>query len=372
MHKLEFCKICLIPNTRPNIFFNKKDICNVCSTKNSINWTKRKKEFLQIVKSAKKMKQSYDCLIPVSGGKDSTWQVMLALKYKLKPLCITWRSPARNKIGEDNLKNLISLGVDHIDFTINPIKERYFILESFKKFGSTLIPMHMAMHGIVVKTAIEKKIPLIIWGENSAEEYGGEEKLKGKFLTNKWRKVYGNTNNTSAFDWIDKKLSKKDMIPYTLPKQEKINKKKIKEIFLSYFFKWDPKKTYLFSKKYGFKPALKPKTGFYKYADIDDEFLVTIHHWLKWHKFGFSRMWDNLAIEIRNKRINKSKAIKKIIEIEKKIPKKEISKFCNYVKIKEKTFYKICEKFRNKDIWYKKKKNWFIKNSIISNWHWVK
>ena len=76
------------------------------------------------------MKRSYDCLIPVSGGKDSTWQVMLALKYKLKPLCITWRSPARNKIGEDNLKNLISLGVDHIDFTINPIKERYFILES--------------------------------------------------------------------------------------------------------------------------------------------------------------------------------------------------------------------------------------------------
>lgn len=372
MNEIKFCKNCLIPNTRPNITLNKNQICDVCVGKKKIDWKKRKKKFLELIKSVKKKKSNYDCLIPVSGGKDSTWQVKQALKYNLKPLCITWRSPARNKIGTQNLNNLINLGVDHIDFSINPKKEKYFILKSFKKYGSTLIPMHMAMHAISVRTAIEKEIPLIIWGENSAEEYGGKENLKGRYMNNKWRKYYGNSHNTSVIDWIDQNLKNEDLHPYKLPKQTEINQKKIKEIFLGYYFKWDPDSTYTFSKRYGFKSATKPKIGLYNFADIDDEFLVTIHHWMKWYKFGFSRMWDNLAIEIRNKRISLNNAIKKINHFEKQKPSKEIKKFCNYVNISSKMFFKICEKFRNKKIWYKKNKNWFLKNSIVSSWNWGK
>ena len=65
-------------------------------------------------------------MIPVSGGKDSTWQVITALKYNLKPLCVTWKTPVRSKIGIQNLENLIKLGVDHYDVTINPDVEKYF------------------------------------------------------------------------------------------------------------------------------------------------------------------------------------------------------------------------------------------------------
>ena len=110
-------------------------------------------------------------------------------------------------------------------------------------------------------SAIEKEIPLIIWGENSAEEYGGQENLKGRYMSNKWRTYYGNSHNTSAIDWIDHNLKIKDLYPYNLPKQTEIKQKKIKEIFLGYYFKCDPDTTYAFSKKYGFKSAAKPKVG---------------------------------------------------------------------------------------------------------------
>ena len=148
--------------------------------KKPINWIKRKKRIYRNSQKSKKKNSVYDCLIPVSGGKDSTWQVITALKYNLNPLCITWRSPSRNVIGQKNLNNLIKLGVDHIDFTINDKVEKYFTLKTFKKFGNPLIPMHMALHAITIRTAIEKKIKLVLWGENSADEYGGLKNLRKK------------------------------------------------------------------------------------------------------------------------------------------------------------------------------------------------
>lgn len=378
MTKLIYCKNCILPNTRPNLYLNKlTNLCSVCVSlknykgKNKINWFKRERQFKLLVKNNSKKNKVYDCIIPVSGGKDSTWQVLTALKYKLRPLCITWKSPARNKIGQKNLENLLSLGVDHIDVTINPKLEKYFILKSFKKFGNPLIPMHMALHALTVRTAIEKKIKLILWGENTADEYGGKKDLKGKFMTNKWRRFYGVNNDTKINFWFDKFLTNKNSFSYKIPSQLEIKKNKIKEVFLGYYFKWDPKKTYKISKKHGFKNLKKPKTGIYNFADIDDEFLITIHHFMKWYKFGFSRVWDNLSIEIRNKRISRENALAVIQKQKNTLPYKEIDKFCNYVGIKRKEFFKICNKFRDKKIWFiNKQNNYELKNFIIKNWKW--
>ena len=354
---LKYCKKCILPNTRPNNPFNEHGICSACLTledKKSIDWGKREEKFKSIVKNVKKLKCKYDCIIPVSGGKDSTWQVIKALEYNLNPLCVTWKTPSRNKLGTDNLNNLISLGVNHIDFTINPKVEKIFTLKSFRKYGSTVIPMHMALHAIPLQMAVAHKIPLIIWGENSAYEYGGEdETLKGFKLTRNWLKKYSVTHQTTANDWIDKELSKSDLSPYFWPSDLDQEKAGVSAIFLGQFFKWDPIKTYQISKQHGFKARSSPKTGYYEFADIDDEFLITIHHWLKWHKFGFTRLWDNLSIEIRNNRISRSEAIGILKEIGEEYPSEEINSFCDYVSISKKDFFKIVDSFRNINIWGK-------------------
>ena len=370
---IQYCKTCLLPNTRPNIIFDKDGVCNGSTKrlKEKINWEERELKFEKITEETKSKKRIYDCVIPVSGGKDSTWQVIKALEYGLNPLCVTWKTPGRNKLGATNLSNLIKLGVNHIDFTINPSVEKLFTLKAFKKFGNPLIPMHMAMHAIPLQIAVNFKIPLILWGENSAFEYGGDISLMGDTLTHKWFKKYGVTNGTSSEDWIDDDLSRKCLAAYHFPSDQQQKIAEVKAVFMGYFFQWDPQKTFQISKDHGFIEAKKPKTGFYNYADIDDSFLITIHHWMKWYKFGFTRLWDNLSIEIRNGRMERSDAIKILKEVGNEKPTREIRLFCNYLGINEFDFFEIASEFRNLDIWYKNRKStWYIKNFLIDNWIW--
>ncbi len=371
---LLWCKNCLLPNSRPNLIIEENGNCSACNNfkkKKKINWKKRKQEFIKLVKKIKNKNLRYDCVIPVSGGKDSTWQTIKCLEYGLNPLTVTWKTPQRTKIGQDNLDNLISLGVDHIDWSINPKIEKKLTLESFKKFGAVAIPMHLAIFNIPDLIASHFKIPFVIWGENSALEYGSLSKKENqKILTKKWFKSYGVTNNTEANDWVSKTLPKNKLSSYFNYKTYSQDKFKTESIFLGYFFKWDPQNTFKISKKFGFKADSKTRTGYYKFADIDDYF-ISIHHWLKWYKFGFTRVFDNLSLEIRNKRISKPEALKIIKSEGFKPPLEDIKKFCNYCDISKKQFFDFAEKFRNRKIWKKNKDNiFYIENFLINGWNW--
>ncbi len=207
---MKYCQKCILPDTRPHLVIDEKGTCNACnafSTKKNIDWAGREASFRAVVNTAKKRSKGYDCVIPVSGGKDSTWQAIKCLEYGLNPLAITWKTPARTEIGARNLNNLIGLGVNHIDFQVNPDVEKKFMYKSLVKYGSTAIPMHMAIFNIPVTIAAKFNIPLIVWGENSAFEYGSDEESDTGFkLDGKWVKNYGVTHGTTAKDWISEDL----------------------------------------------------------------------------------------------------------------------------------------------------------------------
>ncbi|MCF7993665.1 MAG: N-acetyl sugar amidotransferase [Chromatiaceae bacterium] len=374
---LSYCKKCILPDTRPNIKFDANgENCN-CATaerKASVDWFTREAQFRELVREVQAKGRPYDCVIPVSGGKDSTWQVIKALEYGLKPLCVTWKTPARNELGMANLHNLINLGVNHIDFSINPQVERRFTLKAFERMGSPVIPMHMALHAIPLQIAVNFRIPLILWGENSAYEYGGEEEsLKGLRLTHAWLRKYGVTNGTSAEDWIDDDLSEADLAPYFWPSDETQSAAGVSAVFLGHYLRWDPHHTYEVARQHGFRADIRPKTGYYAFADIDDEFLITIHHWLKWYKFGFTRLWDNLSLEIRNNRMTRDQAIGIVCEAGQETPHKEIALFCDYIGICKERFFEIAERFRNHDIWTKGTDGiWRLDGFLIDDWNWHK
>ena len=368
-----YCNNCVLPSTRPNLTIGKDGICDACKTsiiRPTVDWPAREREFQLLVDQTKDLQRQYDCVIPVSGGKDSTWQTIKALEYGLNPLCVTWRTPARNSLGEQNLRNLIDLGVNHIDFSINPSVERAFTKKAFERFGIPLIPMHMALHAIPLQVAVNYRIPLIIWGENSATEYGGEQDDKGVRLTRAWLKKFGVTNGTTAEDWYDDELTESSMRPYYWPTEEEQLASDTKAVFLGHFFQWDPQHTYEVAKKHGFEAGIAPKTGLYNYADIDDEFLITIHHWMKWFKFGFTRLWDNLSIEIRNGRITRDEAIKVIRETEEGYPEAEIEKFADYTGWSQSEIIAIAEGFRNADVWKQNGSKPFIEGFLIDDWKW--
>lgn len=373
---MKYCNNCLLPDTRPNLIILTDGICNACHSwhdkKININWNDRRSLLLQLVKNIKKKSSNWDCIIPVSGGKDSTWQVIKALELGLKPLCITWKTPARNALGQKNLDNLINLGVDHIDYSINPTVEKIFTIEALKKAGSIAIPMHMALFAIPLRMAVNYKIPLVLWGENSAMEYGGtNEAMLGFKMTNEWLKKYGVTQGTIAEDWVSDQLSLKDLSSYIWPTDSELENTDVTAAFLGWYLPWDPVETYAVAKKYGFEALSdKPKTGYYQFADVDDEFIITIHHWLKWYKFGFTRLWDNLSIEIRSNRLSRENALDIVRKVGDEYPKEAIQKFCQWAQLTETKFLEIAHIFRNKNIWIQQGNYWKIKNFLLADWEW--
>jgi N-acetyl sugar amidotransferase len=371
---MKYCIKCVLPDTRPQLVIREDGVCNACHNSHKkeikIDWSLREKAFNEIVKKHSSNKPSYDCIIPVSGGKDSTWQVVKCLEYGLKPLAVTWKSPARNQIGQMNLDNLVRLGVDHIDYQISPSIEKKFMYLALKKYGSTAIPMHMAIHSIPLMIASNFNIPLIVWGENSAFEYGSEnEQFEGTLLDSKWREKFGVTHGTSAMDWVNEELSLKDLTPYFGPSDKELESKGIKAIFLGQFFNWDVEESLRVAKKNGFQSLDKPKVGYYNYTDIDDDF-ISIHHFIKWYKFGFTRLFDNLSLEIRNRRMTREEAILIIKKTGIQQPDEDISKLCQFLEISRDHFYDILETFRNKKIWNFENNAWRIKNFLIDDWRW--
>lgn len=372
---MKYCQKCVLPDTRPNLIFDAQGVCDGCrgaELKRQIDWAARERAFREVVEHARARSQGYDCLIPVSGGKDSTWQVVKCLEYGLNPLAVTWKTPGRTLEGAQNLANLVNLGVDHIDYQVSPKVERKFMYQALVQYGSTAIPMHLALFNMPLKIAVRFEIPLVVWGENSAFEYGAtDDELKGFKLDVSWLKVYGVTHGTTAQDWVSPELTAKELTPYFGPSEAELKKAGVLAVFLGYYFPWDPAVSLKVAQAHGFQVRVAgPKTGYYDYADIDDDF-VSIHHWLKWYKFGFTRTFDNLALEIRNGRMTREEAIRILKERGDETPHEDIAKFCDFAGITREHFIEVIEKLRNPDIWVKKNGIWVIEDFLIPDWRWT-
>lgn len=373
---MRYCQRCILPSTRPGIEIGADGVCSACAAheqrRSGVDREERAGEFDELVASVRAMDRPYDCVIPVSGGKDSTWQTIVCLEKGLHPLAVTWKTPARTELGERNLQNLIELGVDHIDFSVNPKVERRFVLEAFTRFGSTALPMHMALFNIPLTVASRYDVPLVVWGENSAAEYSGSgPESRSNTLDAAWLRRFGVSHGTTAEDWVGDALSRRDLTPYFGPSDSELAEKGVRAVFLGHFFEWDPSETARVAAEHGFQSRDEgPKTGYYAYADIDDAFLISIHHWLKWFKFGFTRTYDNLSLEIRNGRMTRDEAIQILRERGDETPEGDIAELCEWLGIGTGRFYEIAETFRDHDVWSKREGRWVIEDFLIPDWRW--
>jgi N-acetyl sugar amidotransferase len=371
---VRYCTRCVTPSTRPNIEMDADGVCNACvahALRPEIDWGKREEAFQAVVAGAKERSTGYDCLVPVSGGKDSTWQVVKCLEYGLNPLAVTWKTPARTEIGARNLDNLVGLGVDHIDYQVNPKVERKFLYQGLAHYGTPAIPMHMGIFNIPLNIAEKFDIPLVVWGENSAFEYGGtEDERKGFKLDDAWLEKYGVTHGTTARDWVSDELTERELTPYFGPSSQELERRGVLAVFLGYYFPWDPETSLAVAREHGFQARNgRPRTGYYDYADIDDEF-ISVHHYLKWYKFGFTRSFDNLSLEVRNGRMTRDQAVQAIRDRGDETPHEDIAALCGYLGITTTEFFQLIEKFRNPDVWVKRGGTWEMDGFLVEDWEW--
>lgn len=365
---MRYCQRCVMPDTKPGVILDKRGLCNACRSvekKKKINWKEREKKLKKIAKNIKKDQHPfYDCLVPVSGGKNSWYQALIASqKLKLKTLCVVLAAHLPTYEGIYNLNTMIKdLNIDLIKINLKPSVYRKIRKKNFLVQGEPNWAEHNCVFSGIANIATLYDIPLILWGEDINFEFGGAQKnsnsVPNALTINKGDLI----GNKSIKDWLDKDIKKKDMFFYEYPKSKLFKEKNIKGTYLGYYEWWEGRKHYETVKKRGFIPRIQgPLTGNYISYDNIDEKLCEIGIWLKYIKFGFWRPTDQTCYDIWNNKLTRNQAVKIVNSLQEKFPEEYFQDFLRFHQITKKTFWNTVEKFRNKKIWKKNNNKWLIK-----------
>ena len=352
---MRICKKCIQPDTRPGVFFNKESICGAClweDEKKKIDWDERKKELEIIVNDAKKSNAVYDCVIGVSGGKDSTKQAVTARdELGLNCLLVNYQPENITDLGRKNIENLKSLGFDLISIRPNPkimmkvTRHDFFNHLNFVKASE--FPLYASAYIIAEKF----KIPLIIQGENPGLTVGTS--LTGVGTDSDALKAYQlQTLSMGIQEYLSVDgITEKDLyfFHYDVQKLLDLN---VKGIWLQYYLKeWSSTGNAKFSKKYGFqgRENVKPEEiGTYVSFNACDSDFVHVNQMLKFMKFGFGQCMDHVCYDLRDNLMDRKTAIDLVLKYDGKCAEHYIDKFCTYIEISKEEFWQTVDKFRGK------------------------
>ncbi|MDX2330800.1 pseudaminic acid biosynthesis protein PseA [Campylobacter hepaticus] len=364
---MKFCKKCVMPDTKPDLHFDEEGVCDACRSQEAknqkINWKAREQEFLELVKKYKKH-PVYDCVIGVSGGKDSHFQTIKMLELGLNPLCVCFEPSVPTKIGRKNLKNLNKLGVDLIHIKRNPKVYKILAREGFVRTGDTEWQNHLGIFTSVVRTAVNFDIPLMIWGESPQIEYGGPASSKTRnTLDRTWLEEFGGLLGNRVSDMIGVQgLLEKDLYFYTYPSDEEIQKVGLTGLFLGYYLKWDYKVNLKVSQEHGFSTKDRPVETTYENFENLDCYSNHVHDYLKYCKYGFGRASDNACLDIRLGYISREQGVKLVNKYDGRVPHKAIKKYLKFSGFNQEEFQKIVDSFTNKKIFKRDEKGNFIRD----------
>ncbi|MDO8454843.1 MAG: N-acetyl sugar amidotransferase [Sulfurimonas sp.] len=352
---MKICTNCVMPATKPDLHFDEDGVCDACQSQKSknseIDWKKREEEFLDLVKKYK-THPDYDCAIGVSGGKDSTFQVLKVLELGLNPLCICFEPTIPTEIGRKNLENLNNLGVDLIHIKRNPVVYKKLAKEAFIRTGDNEWQNHLGIFTTVPKFAANFNVPLIIWGESPQIEYGGPASSKTRnTLDRQWLEEFGGLlgNRISDMVGVDG-LTKKDLALYTYSSDEDIHKIGVTGLFLGYYFKWDLREVLKKSKEHGFEVSDRPIETTYENFENLDCYSNHLHDYLKYVKYGFGRATDNACLDIRLGYITREEGVRLVNKYDGRLPTKAIKEYLKYTGFTQKEFDKIVDSYTNKKI----------------------
>ena len=356
---IKFCKKCILPSTKPDLEFNDDGLCQGCvayNNRSKIDWKSRENEFRIFLNKFRSKNNDYDCIIPVSGGKDSTYQVIKLLEYDMNPLCVTATTDKLTELGRQNIENIKKLGVDHYQVSTDPNLRRKINKFTLSSVGDISWAEHITIFTIPVRISCKMKIPLIVWGENSQNENGGPSENENSIrLNRRWLEEFGGLLGLRTFDLEDVlNISKKKLIQYTYPTEQEILNNNVTGIFLGYFFPWDGYENYLIAKKNGFKNYDKELEGsIVNYENLDNA-QMRIHDYFKFLKYGYDRVTDWCCWHIRRGRLSREEAI--IINNKKsgKFPSSYLGYSLNEIlaeiECSVDEFNEICNKFTNKEL----------------------
>jgi N-acetyl sugar amidotransferase len=349
-----------MPETKPDLYIDKEEVCSGCRSfelREEIDWQARKSELTAILdRYRSKDVSNYDCIIPVSGGKDSHTQTIRMLELGMNPLCVTATTDKLSSIGRNNIENLKNLGVDYIEVTTNPAVRRKVNRLALTQVGDISWPEHVTIFTVPVRIAVQFNIPLIIWGENSQDEYGGPAAAaENNTLTRRWLEEFGGLLGLRVSDLIGQDgIESKHLIQYIYPSDAELQRVGVTGLFLGYYLPWDGYQNALLAQAHGFSTYHKTVEGsLVNYENLDNHH-TGIHDYFKFLKYGFGRATDLACLHIRRGRLSRKDGVKLVKKHDGKFPWDylgfKLEEMLEEMDMTVEEFNKICDRFTNKKL----------------------
>jgi len=369
---MKYCNRCLYPqNHALNIIFDDHGVCSGCRTheeKYSIDWVARTAELSSILNQYKERPGThYDCVIPVVGTGDDFYVVdIIKNVFGLNPLLVTYNTHFSTKVGVRNLARLITeLDCDHMMSTIGPDTVKEIVRTTLQHFGDIYWHVLAGSQTFPVQVATKLNIPLIIWGVNGWLDQVGmfshDDRVE---MTRKVRKEHALRGfDADSLIGLSDRLSRKDLQAYTYPTDQQLESSRVRGLYLGNYMFWDSQKQIESAiERFGYETHVQERT-YNTYESIHCAINASVHDYIKYLKFGYGKVSDHVARDIRLKRRSRAEGIKLIKEY---LPVKPeaLAVFLDWIEISEKEFYSYIDCFRDKNAWKKDTLgNWSCQNS---------
>lgn len=307
----------------------------------------------------------YDCVIAVSGGKDSYYQTyVFKVILGMNPLLVSVQDPfTKTEAGKHNLRNLCEVfGCDLLTFTLDPDSTRKMVRAAFEGFGSPTWPIDRAIYTVPLQVALRFEIPLVVYGEDVSYLYGGPLQEETPSARNQ---ILNDVVKPIPWEYFfERGVSQRDVCMLQYPSTEELQR--IEPIYLSYFVPWDGHANYLLAKRYGFRDLTHEwkREGYIEDYDQIDSIGYLVHPWLKYPKFGFARATDVACYWIRSGRITRAEAVALVREHDHRLDQRALDDFLKFTGYSSREFWEIVDRFWNRDIFVKMNGEWKLKEPV--------
>ncbi len=363
LDELRWCSNCLAMSTRPRISFDERGWCNACrwmEQKQKLDWSSRQQALIRLLDKHRKQQGQFDCLVPVSGGKDGSYVAYnLKYRYAMNPLCLTVTPPLPLPLGEENLRAFVQSGYNHI--SVNPAYETMRLLnrQGFVEMGFPYYGWLIAIQSIPIRIALQMGIELIFYGEDGEVEYGGTtETAKNPIYDVRYmKKIYLEGGYEKVLS--GSALAEHHLNFFRFPDEAILSRSCLEVTHWSYFENWDPYRNYLVAKEYcGLMEAGETNSGTFTNFAQNDQALYALHTYLMYLKFGFGRATQDASIEVRRGAMDREQALNLVRLYDGQYPENFIGTYLDYYQMSRTEFDAVLDRWANKELFQKKDGRW--------------
>jgi len=361
---LRYCTRCLMPETRPRLTFDERGVCSACvwadEKKSAVDWESRQRDLRELCEHFRQRNASrFDCIVPVSGGKDSSY-VAYQMKYTwgMNPLTVTVHPSLSFPVGELNLEHFINAGFDHLRVTPSPNVGRRIARRTLIEQGQPMMSFMMSVQSTVLKVATIFDIPFIMYGEEGEVEYGGSTRLKNQpcYDLDDAVRIYLSGNDART---LIGEFTEKELFWWLFPTEEEFRSLDPKIAKWSYFENWDSYEHYLVAKeKCGLQEEPERCLGTYNNFAQTDTKLYDLHCYLMYLKFGFGRCAQDVGIDIRRGSMTRKQGLALVKRYDGEYPEPYVQDYLEFFQMTMEEFDEALDRHANRDLFQKVDGRW--------------